>query len=195
MDSANDLILASGSPRRQELLTQMHVPFTVHVPDIDESRKENELAEDYVLRLAREKADKVAQDFDSKSYRGILAADTIVVRGEKIFDKPKDFDDACRIWNELSSGTHQVMTAVCLKFDDRKLVKLSCTDVEFALISSEQMDRYWQTGEPKDKAGAYGIQGFASAWVKQINGSYSNVVGFPLREVNQLLNEINMNWL
>lgn len=189
-----ELILASGSPRRREMLIQMGVDFTVQVPDIDESRRNDEAPEDYVTRLAREKA-RAAAAMQSGKAVAILAADTIVVQGERIFGKPRDFDHAQQIWHSLSAAKHQVMTAVCLLVHDRLNVKLGLTEVEFATITERQMQAYWSSHEPQDKAGAYAIQGLASAWVKVLHGSYSNVVGLPLREVNELLSTIEMNWL
>ncbi len=100
-----------------------------------------------------------------------------------------------RIWTDLSDSDHQVITAVCLLKEGQTFAKLSRTEVKFGVIKPAQMDQYWQTGEPFDKAGAYAIQGFASAWVQQINGSYSNVVGLPLYEVNELLANAGLNWL
>ena len=187
------LILASGSPRRRELLRDMGVEFEVHITDIDESLREGEAAQDYVSRLAREKAGSAVSDFDDNC--AVLAADTIVVKNDRILGKPRDFEHAQQIWNSLSSSSHQTMTAVCLRVAEKSSVRLVTTDVKFGNISAEQMEKYWQTGEPQDKAGAYAIQGFASAWVKLINGSYSNVVGLPLREVNELLMSIEHNWL
>lgn len=189
----HNLVLASGSPRRKEMLEQMGVPFSVHVTDTDESRKDGEAAEDFVIRLARDKAMAAASSLSSSS--AVLAADTIVVQGDFVYGKPKDFDHAQQVWRSLSANKHQVMTAVCLLHDGKPNVRLSTTEVEFGRISKEQMQRYWETGEPQDKAGGYAIQGFASAWVKLINGSYSNVVGLPLREVNELLATIDRNWL
>ena len=195
MTDVSQLVLASGSPRRHELLTQMGVAFSVFVSDIDETRKDNELPEDYVVRLAREKAKAVQQQQGIDASTAILAADTIVVQGDRVYGKPRDFEHAKRIWQSLSANRHQVMTAVGLLVGDSMQVKVSSTEVEFAIINDAQMQRYWATGEPVDKAGGYAIQGFASAWVKQIHGSYSNVVGFPLREVNQLLTTVQLNWL
>ncbi len=192
-----NLVLASASPRRRELLASMGVEFAVHSTDTDESRHEGEAPEDFVIRLARDKAMQAAKNLaiEEASGNAILAADTIVVQSEKVFGKPRDYEHACRVWAALSANKHQVMTAVCLLVDGKTQVKVSVTDVEFSRITEEQMQRYWASGEPLDKAGAYGIQGLASAWVKQIYGSYSNVVGLPLREVNQLLESIDMNWL
>ncbi|MCL4170823.1 UNVERIFIED_CONTAM: hypothetical protein GTU68_020133 [Idotea baltica] len=132
---------------------------------------------------------------ENKQPAAILAADTIVCQDETIFGKPKDKDDAVRIWQKLSDADHQVMTAVSLINAENETSCISVTRVRFDAISAEQMQRYWQTGEPLDKAGAYAIQGYASAWVQQIRGSYSNVVGLPLHEVNGLLKTINLNWL
>jgi len=189
-----DLVLASGSPRRQAMLKDMGVAFSVHVTDTDESRHEGEVPEDFVTRLARDKAKKAYSDLNQDSV-AILAADTIVVQGNYVCGKPTDFEHAQQIWHSLSANKHQVMTAVCLFHEGRTNVKLGITDVEFGRITQEQMERYWETGEPLDKAGGYAIQGYASAWVKLINGSYSNVVGLPLREVNELLATIHRNWL
>lgn len=195
MTAFSQLVLASGSPRRSELLSQMGVEFSVSVSDIDETRKENELPEDYVVRLAREKAKAVQKLHSYNSKTAILAADTIVVQADRVYGKPRDFEHAKRIWHALSATKHQVVTAVSLLVGDFMQVKVSVTEVEFSVINDAQMQRYWKTGEPTDKAGGYAIQGFASAWVKQIHGSYSNVVGFPLREVNQLLTTVQLNWL
>ena len=189
-----DLVLASGSPRRREMLEKMGVSFSVYVTTTDESRKEGEAPEDLVTRLARDKA-KMAYTDLAKDNVAILAADTIVVQGDFVYGKPTNFEHAQLIWHSLSANKHQVMTAVCLFHDGRTSVKLGITEVEFGRVTAEQMERYWLTGEPLDKAGAYAIQGYASAWVKSIHGSYSNVVGLPLREVNELLVTIDRNWL
>lgn len=198
MSTDTQLVLASASPRRKQLLADMGVNFTVHATQTDESRREAEAPEDFVVRLARDKAKQASADLGvdaGANNTAILAADTIVVQGEKVFGKPSDYDHAQRIWNALAANTHHVMTAVCLLVGDKPQVRLSTTQVEFGAITEAQMQRYWQSGEPQDKAGAYGIQGLASAWVKQINGSYSNVVGLPLRDVNQLLTDVHLNWL
>lgn len=197
--STVSLVLASASPRRRALLASMGLDFTVHSTDTDESRNDGEAPEDFVARLARDKAAQAVIDLKIPSANlgtnAVLAADTIVVQGDRVFGKPRDYEHATRIWSALSANKHQVMTAVCLLVSGRPQVKLVITDVEFSRVTEEQMQRYWATGEPADKAGAYAIQGFASAWVKLINGSYSNVVGLPLREVNQLLSDIDLNWL
>lgn len=192
--SKPDLVLASGSPRRREMLENMGVSFSVHVTDTDESRKDGEAAEDFVTRLARDKA-KAAEIDITRDDVAILAADTIVVQGDFVYGKPTSFEHAQQIWHSLSANRHQVMTAICLSYEGRASVRLGITEVEFGRITPEQMAAYWATGEPLDKAGAYAIQGYASAWVKLIHGSYSNVVGLPLRDVNELLATIDRNWL
>ena len=194
-----NLVLASGSPRRRAMLEDMGLVFRVLVTDTDESRNDHETPEDFVVRLARDKARAAEQQLCAEQsglqHTAILAADTIVVQGENVFGKPTDYEHAKRIWQSLSGSQHQVMTAVSLLHEDSMQIKVSVTEVEFGLINEAQMQRYWETGEPNDKAGAYAIQGFASAWVKLIHGSYSNVVGLPLREVNQLLTSVELNWL
>ena len=175
----------------------MGVEFTELATDIDETQQPGEQPVQMVERLSRAKAAAALKQLNTGEEAGlaILASDTIVVQGGKIFGKPKDRQDAYRIWNSLSDSQHQVMTAVCLLVHDKIRTRTVTTDVHFAAITESQMQRYWASGEPRDKAGAYAIQGLASAWVKLVNGSYSNVVGLPLREVNQLLAEIGLNWL
>jgi septum formation protein len=188
------LVLASGSPRRKTLLESVGLDFLISVTDTNETLLPCELPQDYVTRLAADKAFSAQHQLPSVNH-AILAADTIVCKEQEIFGKPANKEDAVRIWQQLSNSNHQVITAVCLLAYDKSYSSISTTDVSFGPISKAQMDRYWLTGEPQDKAGAYAIQGFASAWVQQINGSYSNVVGLPLYEVNQLLAKINLNWL
>lgn len=190
-----DLVLASGSPRRREMLEKLGLNFSIYVTQTDETRNDGELPEDFVVRLARDKANTAKADNNYGDAIAILAADTIVVQNGRVYGKPQDFEHAKRIWQSLSGNKHQVMTSVCLLNGNSIQVKVSVTDVEFTVINEAQMQRYWETGEPLDKAGAYAIQGFACAWVKSISGSYSNVVGLPLREVNLLLSEIGLNWL
>ena len=201
MSGDYQLVLASGSPRRRDLLNSMGLDFVVHVTNTDESRNQNEAPLEFAARLAQDKALAAQSELsqDNAQY-AILAADTIVVQGQTVFGKPSDYEDAASIWASLSEQQHQVITGVCLLLSksgvhDKMECTTSVTQVEFGEITSSQMQRYWATGEPADKAGAYAIQGYASAWVKQISGSYSNVVGLPLREVNDLLKIINKNWL
>ena len=194
----NTLILASSSPRRRQLLVNMGCDFKVQSADIDESRLEQEVAGDYVTRLAESKAQAVQQRLDSTETVNdisILSADTVVVKNETVFGKPRDQQHAFEIWRQLANNEHRVLTAVCLLVGENNECCTVSTLVEFADIDEKQMQQYWQSGEPQDKAGAYAIQGRASAWVKRIDGSFSNVVGLPLRETNQLLRLVGHNWL
>ena len=189
------LILASASPRRKQLLQDVGLQFTVKAADIDESRLAGEEIRCWLARVAERKARVVAADQGDDGTLAVLAADTCVVLGEEVFGKPENLADAIKMWQALSGRVHQVMTSVCLQYRGTADTRIVVTEVEFDAITESQMQRYWQTGEPVDKAGAYAIQGIASAWVKLIRGSYSNVVGLPLREVNQMLCRANLNWM
>ena len=177
------LILASGSPRRAELLTAAGIAFIVQAADIDETPRPGEAAPDYALRLAREKAAGVCGPL-------VLAADTIVVLDGEIMGKPVDAADAIRMLQALSGREHDVITAVSLRRDDVELFQAETTRVSFVPLSEAEVREYVASGEPMDKAGAYGIQGLASRYVDRIDGSYSNVVGLPMALVYRLLREI-----
>jgi len=194
------LILASASPRRKVLLETMGLEFSVQPADIDESHKGDESPREYVQRLSVGKAEAVLRQLSNNGGRQseefvVLAADTIVCQQQDIFGKPKDKTDAFRIWQQLSDARHQVMTAVSMQTSKNINTQVCVTDVEFCSINEQQMQRYWASGEPLDKAGGYAIQGYASAWINLIHGSYSNVVGLPLKEVNEMLSAVNLNWL
>jgi septum formation protein len=178
------IILASASPRRQELLKQIKIHHQVQIVDIDETPKLNESPADYVQRLAVEKAAACKRNFQPKL--PILAADTTVVLNGKIMGKPQDENDAKIMLRELSGNTHQVFTAIAL-FGQEQHLALSSTEVTFKTLSDAQIHAYWQTGEPLGKAGSYAIQGIASAFIERINGSFSGVMGLPLFETAQLL--------
>lgn len=194
-----DLYLASASPRRLQLITSVGLDVEVMPANIAEVRCDDESALDFVQRLAVEKAEHVAARLSVSSGgldAPVLAADTIVLQGEEVFGKPRDEVDALRIWQQLSDRKHQVMTAMALvDLAGEVHQAVGCTDVEFAALNAQQMHAYWQSGEPADKAGGYAIQGLASAWVTRISGSYSNVVGLPLFELNNLLKAVQLNWL
>lgn len=212
------LILASSSPRRRELLAKAQLDFTLMSVDIDEAILPNEAPTDYIQRMVQQKAVaavealKLRHDLDNKDDVTIITADTIGVLndGKTILVKPADFDDACAMWQRMSGNTHDVWTAVTV-------TKVSCelknsspynkdnnkdnawqiiaqhrlierTEVTFVPLTDAMMTRYWDSGEPQDKAGGYGIQGLAAAWVDKINGSYTNVVGLPLAQTLALLN-------
>ncbi|WP_094751683.1 Maf family protein [Psychromonas sp. CD1] len=179
------IYLASRSPRRAELLQQIKVPFCWVNAKIEECQKSNELAKDYVLRLAIEKAQ--AGFLNSDKRYPVLGADTIVVIDGEVLGKPKNELHARHMMEKLSAQTHQVFTAVAL-FDGQKTSSvIVATSVTFKALCADEIADYWQSGEPKDKAGGYAIQGFASKFITHINGSYSAVVGLPLYESDQLI--------
>ncbi len=183
------LYLASGSPRRQELLTQLGISFEKVVPGIEELRRPHESAQQYVGRLAREKAQAgvalTAHDLP------VLGADTIVILNGEVLEKPRDAAHAAVMLRMLSGNTHQVMTAVALADSQHTLDCLVVTEVTFRTLSDEDIIHYVASGEPLDKAGAYGIQGLGGCFVRKINGSYHAVVGLPLVETYELLSNFN----
>ena len=183
------LILASQSPRRRQLLAQMGLTPRVVPANIPESPKNAESPDDYVTRLAQEKAHAVAATLSPHDNTFILAADTTVALGEVILEKPTDTTDALRILRALSGRLHTVYTAVALLEHphNRLGVETVATRVRFAELDDDTIKRYIDTGEPMDKAGAYGIQGLAGAFVCAIEGSYTNVVGLPLYETLSLM--------
>jgi len=191
------LYLASASPRRRELLDSVGVDYEVVIPNIDETRDANESPQVYVCRLAEQKAQAANELLLSRQMPAnpILAADTIVVNKQNVFGKPQNQTHAFAMWQELANTEHHVMTAVALLVGDTLHIKCCDTAVQFGPISESQMQDYWRSEEPKDKAGGYAIQGLASAWVESIQGSYSGVVGLPLADVNELLKEVGLNWL
>lgn len=180
--NTQSLILASGSPRRQEFLTQLGLDFNVQVADIDETEKEGESAIELVTRLAREKGAAVAE---SNANTWIISADTIVCLAGKILGKPIDEQDAISTLMSLSGNTHKVHTAFALTHKAKHICNVHCitTEVTFAHFSEKTAKAYVDTKEPMDKAGSYGIQERGAALVEKINGSYSNVVGLPLAEL------------
>lgn len=179
------LVLASASPRRRELLSQFGSAFEVQPADIDESIRPGERAEDYVLRMAEEKALAVAA---ARSDLPILAADTSVVIDGTILGKPADAAQAGAMLKRLSGRSHQVMSALAMVLPGRlPESRLSITDVYFAALSDDWIRAYVASGDPMDKAGAYGIQNAAGFKVNRIDGSYSGVVGLPLFETGELL--------
>jgi len=191
------MYLASQSPRRRELLTQIGVEFSVLSVDVEEQQQVGELAPDYVSRLARDKAQAgVAALINVKTKQVnanatdeslVLGADTIVVYAGQVLEKPVDEADSARMLSLLSGNEHQVMTAVALADSTRCWVELVTTTVQFRTISAIEIQDYWGTGEPLDKAGSYAIQGIAGKFVSHMSGSYSAVVGLPLMQTEQLI--------
>jgi len=181
------LYLASASPRRQELLAQISLPFALLPQEIDETTHANEAPQDYVLRMAREKAQAALEDSACTLAIPVLSADTSVVCQDKILGKPADMNEALHMLTLLSGRRHQVLTAIAIATRQKIQLKLATTDVYFRTITPGEMAAYWQTGECQDKAGAYAIQGKGAMFINRIEGSYSNVVGLPLFETIQLL--------
>ncbi|MGZ4873425.1 MAG: Maf family protein [Candidatus Angelobacter sp.] len=180
-----ELILASSSPRRQELLREIGVPFRVHAAHINEDQITGEAPGAYALRLAREKAEAVAVQYP-QSY--VIGADTIVVVDGEVLGKPKDQGDAVRMLWRLSGRGHEVTTAVSMIAPGTLAkTRASTTKVYFRELAEDEIQRYVAGGEPMDKAGAYAIQGGASRWADRIEGEFSNVVGLPLSLVTDML--------
>lgn len=218
-----NLILASGSPRRHELLTRAQLDFTVMSVDIDETPRVNESPKDYIERMVASKAEAALEQLNKKLNKKlndrqtdlsasliILTADTIGVLadGKTVLVKPDSREDAYRMWQQMSDVTHQVWTAVqatqvsltakaanhpshkpVLQIVNQQQIT-ERTDVTFIPLTEEMMENYWDSGEPADKAGGYGIQGLGAAWVSRINGSYTNVVGLPLAQTVALIKNI-----
>lgn len=176
------LILASASPRRRELLEQLGFALDVRPADTDETPLAGEPPRDYVLRVAREKARAIAGET-------VLAADTAVVLGSAILGKPRDGQDARRMLRALSGVPHEVLTGVCVRSGATERTALVSAEVRLDPLSDAQIDWYVSTGEPLDKAGAYAIQGIAGAFVRELRGSVSNVIGLPLAETLALLRD------
>ncbi len=182
------LVLASQSPRRRELLERAGISFTVRTADIDESVQPGEAAQQYVRRLAARKAMTVAKAGDDC----VLAADTTVVLDGEILGKPADAADAVRMLTALAGRSHEVITGICLRYRQQLYIDAAVTVVQFGPMSSAQIAEYVATGEPMDKAGAYGIQGLASRYVTGINGCYANVVGLPVSLVCSYLGRLGL---
>lgn len=179
---AMPLILASGSPRRRELIDSMGIPFQVIVADAEEVKAGN--PQELVMENARRKAAAVAK---SHPGRIVLGADTMVFAAGEALGKPRDDQDARRMLRLLSGGTHWVYTGVSVMQDERQDTRWDATKVFFSPLTEAQIDRYIASGEPWDKAGAYAIQGKAGMFVERIEGSYSNVIGLPLALVREML--------
>ena len=219
-----DIILASGSPRRRELLSRAQLEFTVISVDIDETPYQHEAPKDYILRMVAVKAEVATVELnrqlknnDAQSNKSIisqpiilLTSDTIGVLpdGKTVLVKPNNREDAYHMWQQMSDSTHEVWTAVQATqlslpskhldaFDTEQVWKIinqqqiiERTEVTFVALTKEMMSEYWDSGEPADKAGGYGIQGRGAAWVNRINGSYTNVVGLPLAQTLTLIKEM-----
>lgn len=181
------LILASGSPRRSEILTSVGWEFDKYVADIDETELLDELPEDYVVRLAREKAEAVAAKFPDDI---VLGADTTVVIDKQIIAKPVDLNDARRMLRLLSGRWHEVLTGVAVVKDGKTRASLQSTRVKFNELSADEIEYLVLNGSPLDKAGAYAVQAQAALFIEGIEGDYWNVVGLPISLVYKLVNDV-----
>ena len=181
------LILASGSPRRAEILDSVGWEFTRHVPDIDESEREGESPEDYVVRLAREKAEAVAVNYPGKI---VLGADTTVVVDGQTLAKPVDLDDARRMLRVLAGNWHEVLTGIAIVQHGETRSDLQRTRVKFAPMSDAEINFLAERGDPLDKAGAYAVQAQAALFIEGIEGDYWNVVGLPVSLVYRLVTSL-----
>ncbi len=181
--------LASASPRRRQLLSQIGVPFQALSVEVDESLAAGEAPERYVVRLAEAKAmaGRMLRDPAGDRHRPVLGADTAVVVDGTILGKPADCADAERMLRLLSARTHEVLTAVALSTDGKVCSRLSRSEVTFREIMPREARDYWNTGESRDKAGAYAIQGYGAVFVSGLRGSYSGVMGLPLFETAEML--------
>lgn len=181
------ILLASRSPRRRQLLEQIGIPYRELCIAIDETRRHRESPGDYVVRMARSKARAglAAADCDAP----VLAADTAVVLGDRVFGKPADRADGMAMLLALAGRKHRVMSAVTVADGERMASRLQVSEVSLASITPAEAHRYWETGEPADKAGGYAIQGRAAVFVTHLSGSYSGVMGLPLWETARLLGE------
>ena len=222
-----DIILASGSPRRRELLNRVQLEFTVISVDIDETPYQYESPKDYIVRMVAAKAEAATVQLNRQLKNNeaqsrklllskpiiLLTSDTIGVLpdGKTVLVKPNNREDAYRMWQQMSDSTHEVWTAVQAtqlslqskrsdEFNNEQVWQIinqqqiiERTEVTFVVLTPEMMSDYWDSGEPVDKAGGYGIQGLGAAWVSRINGSYTNVVGLPLAQTLALIKEMTNN--
>jgi septum formation protein len=178
------LRLASASPRRRQLFVLIGVPHVVTPADLDETPRPGEPAGDYVVRLAREKAEAV---WSRHQDLPVLAADTTVVVDGEILGKPESAEDARAMLEKLSGRAHFVHTGIALRTTHGVAADISSTDVEFATLGDDMIRAYWESGEPRGKAGSYAIQGLGAVFVSDISGSYTGVMGLPLFETAELL--------
>lgn len=184
------LVLASQSPRRMELLAQLGVQFEQRVADINEDTQLGEKPYDYVKRLAIAKASTVQARYHINGW--VLGSDTTVTIDDTILEKPIDYQDYVRMMTLLSGKTHVVYTAIALVNNEQILTDVVRADVTFKPLTKLEIEHYWQTNDPKDKAGGYGIQSGAGKFVTNINGSYFAIVGLPLYETAKLLTQAQL---
>lgn len=185
------VVLASGSPRRRDLLTLIGIPHEVHPANVDETYFTGEQPREHAERLARAKAEKVSA-LENEAL--VIGADTIVVVDEAVLGKPQTEPDAARMLALLSGRTHVVMTAVAASYRGRVLSSVEAVRVTFRDLTGEEIDSYIATGEPMDKAGAYGIQGYGATIVRGVDGDFFAVMGLPLVRLVELMNELGLRY-
>lgn len=189
-DFRSHIVLASASPRRSELLRQIGVAHRVQPAQVDVSLRPDEPPDAYVLRLAQAKAEALWRELPAEQRPPVLGADTAVAADHILFGKPRDRSDGLHMLAQLAGRTHRVYTAVALCSRDGLASRLSVSTVTFRALSAAEREAYWNSGEPRDKAGGYAIQGLAAAFITRIEGSYSGVMGLPLAETAELLSQI-----
>jgi septum formation protein len=189
------ILLASASPRRSALLTQIGVAHEIRPVDIDEALQTGESPAEYVYRLARTKAETLWDRLPPQERRPVLGADTTVALGTDILGKPASSAELLKMLRRLSGQTHQVYTGVAVRSERGTQLRLSVSDVTFRPLTDVEIIAYWETGEPADKAGGYAVQGRAAIFIERIHGSYSGIVGLPVFETAQLLAEIGWKGL
>ena len=195
MTTSAQIILASASPRRRELLEQIGISAIVQAVDIDESKKSDESVIQYVQRLAMEKAESGFSTIKNPQKLPVLGSDTIVEIDGIVLGKPRHRQQAKEMLQQLSAQKHTVHTSVAIVTVENKIIDTSSTEVYFNKLDEQEIDNYVATGEADDKAGSYAIQGLAAQFVKNINGSFSGVMGLPLFETVQLLKQCGINRL
>jgi len=193
MSNEAQIILASASPRRRELLQQIGVQFRVLVSNSEETPAHGEAAVDYVRRVALAKARAVWQRLPAREQCPVLGADTEVVLDGTILGKPADRNAGLAMLERLSGRTHEVLSAVALVYGDSESVRVSHSVVSFRTTTAQEREAYWNTGEPSDKAGGYAVQGLAAVFISRLDGSYSGVMGLPIFETAELLGEFGID--
>ncbi|KAG1682820.1 Maf-like protein [Nymphon striatum] len=187
------IILASASPRRAQLLEQIGINYKIRIADINEDSLENEEPEVLIVRLAKEKAEAIA--FSSNSTLPVLGADTLGLMNGELLVKPRDFEHAHYMLSRMSGNWHEILSAVAISSYGNTQVLLNRNRVLFKELSEQEITTYWYTGEPQDKAGAYAIQGIAATFIERIEGSYSGIMGLPLFETRKLLEKAGVEVL
>ena len=187
------IILASASPRRQELLRQVGCDFSVIISDIIEDNNQDLLPQDLAMLQAKDKAVDVASKVSQDDV--VIGADTIVVFNDKVYGKPRDIQDARQILTSLSGNEHQVITGIAVVCNGKSWTDFVVTTVKFSNVTPKEIEKYLETGEPMDKAGAYAIQGIGALMVEGIHGCYTNVVGLPLNKLSDVLKKAGVTLL